>query len=63
MNGREEKIKLRILVPIGLAILTLLVVSIVSIYRFQEQSIKESTQKHLIAVQKAFEMELEKDAI
>lgn len=62
MKTKEEKIKLRILVPLGLTILTLLFVSIVIIYRLQSQFVEELTRVRLDAVQKTFEMDLKKDA-
>jgi signal transduction histidine kinase len=62
MKAKEEKIRLRILVPLGLTILTLLIVSILCIYRLQEQWIEESTKMRLSAVQKAFELKLKKNA-
>lgn len=62
MRTKEEKIKLHILVPLGLTILTLLFVSVVIIYRLQSQVVEELTRVRLDAVQKTFEMDLKKDA-
>ena len=62
MRTKEEKIKLRILIPLGLTILTLLFVSIVIVYRLQSQFVEELTHVRLGAVQKTFEMEKKKDA-
>ena len=58
----SEKISKRILVPLGFALVLLLVTSMVSIYWLQWQQINEDVRARLAGVQQMFQLSLTRDA-
>ncbi len=62
MKTDEEKIRKRILVPLGLALLALLGASVFSVYWLQYQHIRKDVLARLDRVQQLFRMELEEEA-
>ncbi|MHC4423339.1 MAG: cache domain-containing protein [Planctomycetota bacterium] len=61
-NKDSEKISKRILVPLGIALLLLLVASIVSIYWVQWRQMNEDVRARLAGVQQMFQVSLTGDA-
>ncbi|MCK4751871.1 MAG: PAS domain-containing protein [Planctomycetes bacterium] len=57
-----ERIRVSIIVPLGLALLALLMVSVITIYRLQSWHINENARAHIASMQELFRMELEEDA-
>ena len=61
MKEYKEKIRLHILVPLGLLVLLLLTIFIIAINQLQQQNIDDNVRKSLSDVQKSFQIHLEKD--
>jgi PAS domain S-box-containing protein len=61
-SGKQDKIKIPLLLPLTLVILALLGAAIVSIYRLQQQHINNQTQMRIDKTQYMFQMELDEDA-
>ncbi|RKY09992.1 MAG: hypothetical protein DRP66_00860 [Planctomycetota bacterium] len=62
MDQNKEKIKLRFIVPLGLAILVLLGTCVITLRRLHNHHINHEVQKSLNKVSRLFRMELEEDA-
>jgi signal transduction histidine kinase/CheY-like chemotaxis protein len=62
MNGMTEKIRLRVLVPVGLVLLILLIASISCIYWLQSVHVSRELAVRIDGVDRLFRTELEQDA-
>jgi PAS domain S-box-containing protein len=62
MSGKEAKIKIPVLVPVGLAIVILLCASIACIYQLQRSNIEREVQSRLDRVWHLVDVHVEKDA-
>ncbi len=62
MEKKKEKVKLRFILPLGLAILVLLATCVITLHQLHNDDINHEVQKSLNEVSRLFQMELKEDA-